>query len=78
MSTQAKKRTSGQAGRRRSHHALKKITFSRSTKSGKPHLPHHVNPFDGFYRGRDVLELDVKAERQKKKEKKKEDKAKNK
>lgn len=75
---QAKKRTKQQKRERRSHHAVGKLTLSASTKSGKPHLPHHVNPFDGFYGDRDVLKLDERASRKEKKVKKKEDKAKNK
>ncbi|MBI5037398.1 MAG: 50S ribosomal protein L32 [Candidatus Kerfeldbacteria bacterium] len=75
---QAKRRTKQQKRERRSHHAMKVQTLSHSTKSGKPHLPHHVNPFDGFYRGRDVLQLDAKASRKEKRAKKKEDRAKNK
>ncbi|MBU0598155.1 50S ribosomal protein L32 [Patescibacteria group bacterium] len=78
MSTQAKKRTKQQKRERASHFALTEKQLSTCPKCKKPILPHHVCKFCGFYKGLDVLYLDLKAERKKKKTKKKEDKAKNK
>ncbi|MCH7493068.1 50S ribosomal protein L32 [Patescibacteria group bacterium] len=77
MSTQAKKRTSQQKHERASHFALSPKQFSECPKCKKPVIPHRVCQFCGYYRGRDVLKLDTKEERKKKKGKKKEAKAKN-
>jgi len=78
MSTQAKKRTKQQKRERASHFALDKKQLSECPKCKKPIMPHRVCKFCGYYKGQDVLMLDTKAERKKKKTKKKEDRAKNK
>jgi len=78
MSTQAKKRTKQQKRERASHFALQKKKLSICPKCKKPLLPHHICKFCGYYKGQDILQIDTKTERKKKKAKKKEDKAKNK
>ncbi len=78
MSVQAKKRTNSQKRRRGSHMALAKKSLSVCPKCKKPTLPHHACTFCGYYKSKDVLYLEVKEDRKKKKAKKKEDKAKGK
>jgi len=78
MSTQVKKRTKQSKRERAAHFALGKINYVTCPKCKKPVRPHHVCTFCGYYKGRDVLLLDARTERKKKKAKKKEDKAKNK
>ncbi len=78
MSTQAKKRTHQQKKERASHAALVKKQLTTCPKCKKAILPHHICKFCGYYKGQDILLIDTKAERKKKKTKKKEDKAKNK
>ena len=78
MSTQAKKRTHQQKKERASHSALDKKQLTSCPKCKKAVLPHHICKFCGYYKGQDILLIDTKTERKKKKTKKKEDKAKNK
>ena len=78
MGLPSKKRTKQQKRQRAPHFALKKKQLGTCPKCKKPVLPHHICKFCGYYKGQDILLLDVKAERKKKKTKKKEDKAKNK
>jgi len=78
MGLPAKKRTKQSKRERAAHFALKKKQLGVCSKCKKPVLPHHICKFCGYYKGQDILLLDVKAERKKKKAKKKEDKAKNK
>lgn len=78
MALPSKKRTKSSKKRRAAHFALSKASLSTCPKCKKPVLPHHVCKSCGYYKGQDILLLDVKAERKKKKEKKKEQKAKGK
>ena len=78
MGIPTKKRTKQSKRERAAHFALNKKQFITCSKCKKPVLPHHVCTFCGYYKGQDVLLLDAKTERKKKKAKKKEDKAKNK
>lgn len=57
MSTQAKKRTSSQKGRRRSHHALKKVTLSKCPQCGRAVAPHIACDFCGTYKGKEVIKV---------------------
>ena len=78
MSVQVKRRTKQQKRERASHFALDKKQLSVCPKCKKPIFPHRICKSCGYYKGRDVLMLDIKSDRKKKKTKKKEDKAKNK
>jgi len=78
MGLPSKKRSKQQKRQRASHQALKKTNLSKCPKCKAPALPHRVCPACGYYKGRDVLFIDRKADRRKKKAKKKEQKAKNK
>ena len=65
MSTQAKKRTSSQKNRRRSHHALTKITLSKCPQCGKAIKPHTACEFCGTYKGKEVIKIKVKTKKEK-------------
>lgn len=78
MGLPAKRRTKQSKRERASHFALAQLHLTACPKCKKQILPHRVCPFCGFYRGRDILQIDIKADRKKKKAKKKEDRAKNK
>lgn len=55
MSVPKKRRTASSAGRRRSHHALKKVTLSVCPKCAQAVLPHTACEFCGTYKGREVI-----------------------
>jgi large subunit ribosomal protein L32 len=78
MGLPAKRRTKQSKRDRASHFALEHRQLTTCPKCKKPILPHHICKFCGYYKGQDILTLDIKAERKKKKTKKKEDRAKNK
>ncbi|MFA5134819.1 MAG: 50S ribosomal protein L32 [Patescibacteria group bacterium] len=78
MGTPAKRRTKQQKRERASHIKLEKQALTSCPKCKKPIRPHFVCKFCGYYKGTDILSLDTKAERKKKKQKKREDKAKGK
>ena len=65
MSTQAKKRTSSQKGRRRSHHALTKVTLNTCPQCGKAAKPHTACAFCGTYKKREVIKVEVKTKKEK-------------
>jgi len=78
MALPGKRRTKSSKRRRAAHFALSKTNLSTCPKCKKPILPHRLCRFCGYYKGQDVLFLDVKAARKKKKAKKKEDRLKGK
>jgi len=53
--------TSGHAGNRRSHHALKNITIVKDKESGNLRLPHRLDEATGMYRGKQIFTPKVKA-----------------
>ncbi len=56
-----KKRASSRARKTRaSHHALKATSLTTCSKCSKPVQPHQVCQNCGFYKGRDVLNLEAK------------------
>lgn len=66
MSVPAKRRSSSEARRGRSHQALKKSTLAKCLKCGKAILPHTVCNFCGFYKGREVIKIKTKIKKEKK------------
>lgn len=66
MSVPGKRRPSSEARRGRSHQALKKIKTIACPKCGKPVLPHTACKFCGTYKGRVVLKLKIKKNKEKK------------
>jgi large subunit ribosomal protein L32 len=55
MAVQQNKSTRARRGKRRSHDALARPTFSIDPTTGETHRRHHVSA-DGYYRGRKVVE----------------------
>jgi large subunit ribosomal protein L32 len=59
MAVQQNRKTPSKRGMRRSHDALTSPTLSIDKISGETHLRHHVTK-DGFYRGRKMIETQIK------------------
>ncbi len=64
--------TRSATGQRRSHHALKRVRFSRCPKCGEEILSHRVCRNCGFYKGREVIDVLKKLAKKEKKKKEKE------
>ena len=60
MSVPKKRRTSSSVGRRRSHHALKKVALIKCSKCGKSTEPHRACSFCGTYRDREIIKIKEK------------------
>lgn len=56
MAVQKSKKSRSKRDMRRSHHALKGATVSEDPTTGTRHRRHHI-AFDGYYRGRKVLDI---------------------
>jgi len=65
MSVPKKKRTSSSVGRRRSHHALSKLTLNKCSQCGKTVKPHTACDFCGTYKGREVVKIKDKTKKEK-------------
>ena len=57
MAVQQNKKSRSRRDMRRSHDALRKPTLSVDQTSGETHRRHHITA-DGYYRGRQVLDLE--------------------
>lgn len=57
MSVPKKRRTSSSVGRRRSHHALKKITLNICPQCKKAVKPHQACPFCGYYKKAEAVKI---------------------
>jgi len=55
------KPSKGRKHRRRSHHALRAANLVECPSCHNMHLPHHVCPFCGVYRGEVVVEVEGEA-----------------
>jgi len=66
MSVPKKRRTSGSAGKRRSHHALKSATINICSQCKKAVKPHHACSFCGYYKGKEVVKTKIKTKDKKK------------
>jgi large subunit ribosomal protein L32 len=60
MSVPKKRRTSSSVGRRRSHHALDKLTLNACSQCGKAVMPHMACAFCGTYKGKEIIKIKVK------------------
>jgi len=60
MSVPKKRRTSSSQGRRRSHHALKKVNLTKCPQCGKAVEPHKVCAFCGTYKKQEVIKIKEK------------------
>jgi len=63
--------TKSKTGQRRSHHALKKMRFSKCPKCGVEALPHTVCQNCGIYAGREVIDVLKKLAKKERKAKEK-------
>lgn len=57
MAVPKKKTSTSKRNMRRSHDALKKITVVTDPKTGEYKLPHHISLNDGFYNGKQVVQI---------------------
>ncbi len=60
MAVQQNRKTRSRRGMRRSHDSLTNATLSVDQTTGETHRRHHVTA-DGFYRGRQVIEVNANA-----------------
>jgi len=72
MPVPKQRHTSSRRDRRRSHHALKKLTLSLCPHCKEPVLPHMVCQNCGYYKGRQVIDVLKKLNKKEKKAKEKE------
>lgn len=56
MAVQKSRKTPSRRGMRRSHDSLSAATLSEERATGELHRRHHVSA-EGFYRGRQVIEV---------------------
>ncbi len=56
MAVQQNRKTPSKRGMRRSHDSLSAPTLSEESSTGETHRRHHVSA-EGFYRGRQVIEV---------------------
>ena len=61
MAVQKSRRTPSTRGMRRSHDSLSAKLLSTDKTSGETHIRHHMTE-DGFYRGRQVIQVKSAAE----------------
>ncbi|MDP3900464.1 MAG: 50S ribosomal protein L32 [bacterium] len=66
MSVPKKRRTRSSVKRRQSHHALKKATLTTCSQCGKSVLPHTACSHCGYYKGKEVIKVKMKAAKKKK------------
>lgn len=63
MAVPKRKTSVSRRGMRRSHDALNRhIAVASCTNCGADHLPHHVCPSCGYYRGRHIVSVKKDAE----------------
>ena len=63
MSVPKKKISRTRTRSRRSHHALAAVAVTKCVQCGYAKLPHRVCSHCGFYRGKNVLNLQARVER---------------
>lgn len=56
MAVQQNRKSPSKRGMRRSHDSLRAAALSEESSTGETHRRHHVSP-EGFYRGRQVVEV---------------------
>ncbi len=65
MSVPKKRRTKSSVGKRQSHDALKKLNLIQCPTCREWILPHRVCPYCGKYKGRQILQLEIKTKSKK-------------
>jgi large subunit ribosomal protein L32 len=66
MALPAKKMPRHKTRQRRSHYALKEISYRHCSHCGKPVLPHQACSFCGYYKGQPLVQVKVKKKKIKK------------
>ena len=66
--------TKSRRNRRRAHHALRAIRLIKCSYCAHVILPHHVCPFCGYYKGRQIIDVMAKLSKREKKTREKEQK----
>jgi large subunit ribosomal protein L32 len=59
MGVPKKRRSHSKTGKRRSHHALKKMSFTMCAQCGEPTLPHRICSNCQSYRGKKILNTEA-------------------
>lgn len=72
MPVPRQRHTKSKTGRRRSHHALKKLEVFNCPKCGEPILPHKICRSCGFYKGKEVINTMKRLTKKEKKTKERE------
>lgn len=72
MAVPKQRKTKSRQGARRSHLGLKRKQLAKCSHCGKPILPHRVCSYCGYYKGRKVINVFAKLDKEERKEKKKE------
>ncbi len=57
MANPKRRHSKARRDKRRSHNALPQKNYSECPECHQSHPPHHVCPFCGFYKGRQVMEV---------------------
>jgi large subunit ribosomal protein L32 len=65
------RRNRSQTAKRRSHHAIKGARVAKDA-AGNLYLPHRVNPVTGMYKGRVVIDIVAKKQREDRRNKRRE------
>lgn len=61
MAVQKSRKTPSKRDMRRSHDRLRPVELSEDSVTGEVHRRHHVTA-EGFYRGRQIVEVDIEAD----------------
>ena len=72
MPVPKQRHTKSRRNQRRSHHALKKQSFSNCSKCGEAVLPHRLCQNCGTYAGREIIDVLAKLSKKERKKKEKE------
>lgn len=58
MAQPKRKQSKQRSGKRRGANRFKAPLLAKDSTDGTPFMPHRVNPSNGMYRGRQVIEVD--------------------
>ena len=59
MAQPKRKHSKMRSAKRRGQDRLKLPKLAKDPNDGSAHLPHHVNPNNGLYRGRQVVDVEL-------------------
>jgi len=69
MALPKRRHSIGRGRRRRTHWKIKAVSSVTCPQCKKDILPHHICPFCGYYKGREVLKIETVEERRKRRDK---------